>query len=54
MSKANEKPWEKPWSTEEFIENAGNWSLAGDVAVLKTLEAFADVSTFYFTNYPLQ
>lgn len=43
MSQDNEKPCEKPWTTEEIIENAGNWSLAGDVAVMKTLQSFADV-----------
>lgn len=44
MTQENFKPWQKPWSTEEIIDKAQNWSLAGDAAVLKTLEAFSDVS----------
>lgn len=42
----HKKPWEYPWTTEEIIENASNWSLASDVALLKTLESFSDVSNF--------
>ncbi|XP_044260910.1 WASH complex subunit 2 isoform X2 [Tribolium madens] len=36
------KPWDRPWSMEEIIENSDNWNLAGDVALLNTLKAFAD------------
>lgn len=44
MSQENGKPWQKPWATEEIVDNAQNWSLAGDAALLKTLEAFSNVS----------
>lgn len=37
------KSWERPWSIEEIIENAPNWSLAGDVGLLKHLESFSEV-----------
>ncbi|RZB39905.1 WASH complex subunit FAM21A, partial [Asbolus verrucosus] len=36
------KPWERPWSMEEIIDNSDKWSLAGDVALLNTLKSFAD------------
>ncbi|XP_064214382.1 WASH complex subunit 2 isoform X2 [Tribolium castaneum] len=36
------KPWERPWSMDEIIQNSDNWNLAGDVALLNTLKAFAD------------
>lgn len=41
MSKT--KSWDRPWSMDEIIENSENWNLAGDVALLNTLKAFADV-----------
>jgi hypothetical protein len=37
------KPWDRPWSMEEMIANSDKWNLAGDVALLNTLKAFADV-----------
>ncbi|XP_060533429.1 WASH complex subunit 2 isoform X2 [Cylas formicarius] len=30
------------WSTEQIIADAGNWSLAGDVALLNNLKAFSE------------
>ncbi|KAJ3650580.1 hypothetical protein Zmor_016670 [Zophobas morio] len=36
------KPWDRPWSMDEIIENSDKWSIAGDVALLNTLKAFAD------------
>lgn len=44
MSENNVKSWERPWSTEEMIENSSNWSLAGDAGLLKYLEEFSDVN----------
>nr|CAH7769666.1 unnamed protein product [Callosobruchus chinensis] len=41
MSRKPEKIWEKPWSTEEIISKADNWSLAGDVALLHSFQKFA-------------
>lgn len=43
MENKSPKPWEKPWTTQQIVDNASKWSLAGDVAVLKTLEAFSEV-----------
>ncbi|CAH1099543.1 unnamed protein product [Psylliodes chrysocephalus] len=34
--------WHRPWTTQEIIANSENWSLAGDVALLNTIKAFAD------------
>lgn len=48
MSFNNKKPWEAPLTTEQMIENAPNWSLANDVALLKTLETFSEVSATTF------
>ncbi|XP_018568410.1 WASH complex subunit 2 [Anoplophora glabripennis] len=42
MASGGEKNWSRPWSMEEMIENAENWSLAGDVALLNTLKAFSE------------
>lgn len=53
MSGNHNKPWETPWTTEEIIENASNWSLASDVALLKTLEDFSDVSPLTSFNESL-
>lgn len=33
----------RPWSTEEIRENAENWSLAGDLALLNTIKSFSEV-----------
>ncbi|VEN44424.1 unnamed protein product [Callosobruchus maculatus] len=41
MSEKPEKIWEKPWTTEEIISKADNWSLAGDVALLQSFQKFA-------------
>lgn len=42
MSSDIAKPWQRPWSTEEIIKNAPNWSLAGDAGLLKHLESFSE------------
>ncbi|CAG9834891.1 unnamed protein product [Diabrotica balteata] len=39
---SSEKSWNRPWTTEEIIDNSENWSLAGDVALLNTLKHFAN------------
>lgn len=47
MDSANQNKWDRPWTTEELIENAENWSLAGDVALLNTIRAFSEVRKIY-------
>lgn len=32
------------WSSDQMINNADNWSLAGDVAILNSLKKFSQVS----------
>ncbi|XP_028141969.2 WASH complex subunit 2C isoform X1 [Diabrotica virgifera virgifera] len=39
---SSEKSWNRPWTTQEIIDNSENWSLAGDVALLNTLKHFAN------------
>ncbi|KAJ8978797.1 hypothetical protein NQ317_015522 [Molorchus minor] len=41
-SKGSDQNWNRPWSMNEIIENAENWSLAGDVALLNTIKSYAD------------
>lgn len=48
MSVNDKKPWERAWTTQEIIENAGNWNLAGDAGLLKYLEEFSEVSVHVF------
>lgn len=43
MDSVNQNKWDRPWTTEELKENAENWSLAGDVALLNTIKAFSEV-----------
>lgn len=35
--------WGRPWTSEELKDNAENWSLACDVALLNTIKAFSEV-----------
>lgn len=30
---SGEKIWEKPWNSQEIVNNSTNWSLAGDAGV---------------------
>lgn len=32
------------WSSDQMINNASNWSLAGDVAILNSLKKFSQVT----------
>lgn len=43
MDSGNQNNWCRPWTTEELRDNADNWSLAGDVALLNTIKAFSEV-----------
>lgn len=36
--------WDRPWTVDEIKENAENWSLAGDVALLNTIKNFSEVN----------
>lgn len=38
------KTWNRPWEIEEIVDNAHQWSLAGDAGLLKYLEKFSDVN----------
>ncbi|XP_034946716.1 WASH complex subunit 2 [Chelonus insularis] len=40
-----EKPWDHPWTTREMRENRNEWSLAGDVGLLKHLQQFSQTLT---------
>lgn len=46
MSNSNDNNWNRPWSPQEIVDNAENWSLAGDAALLNTLKDFAEVKLF--------
>lgn len=48
MASSGEKKWNRPWSMDEMIENAENWSLAGDVVLLNTLKAYSEVYSLNF------
>ncbi|KAG5900057.1 hypothetical protein JTB14_016031 [Gonioctena quinquepunctata] len=41
MAKASQKNCDGAWTIDEIIENANKWSLAGDVALLNTIELFS-------------
>lgn len=43
MTQNETKPWERPWTTKEMIDNASDWNLAGDAGLLKYLEDFSEV-----------
>lgn len=47
MDSTNKNNWFRPWSAEELRENAENWSLAGDVALLNTIKDFSEVTMWY-------
>nr|XP_023017779.1 WASH complex subunit 2 isoform X2 [Leptinotarsa decemlineata] len=43
LSMESESKWnsDKAWTTDEILENANKWSLAGDVALLNTIKSFS-------------
>lgn len=43
MDSVNQNKWSRPWTTDELKDNAENWSLAGDIALLNTIKAFSEV-----------
>lgn len=38
-----DKSWDHPWTTEEMRTKRREWSLAGDVGLLKHLQQFSEV-----------
>lgn len=50
MNSSKPNNWNRPWSVEEMKENAENWSLAGDVALLNTIQAFSEVGIQHCTQ----
>ncbi|XP_032674082.1 WASH complex subunit 2 isoform X2 [Odontomachus brunneus] len=42
MSDRIEKSWDHPWTTEEMRKKRREWSLAGDVGLLKHLQQFSE------------
>lgn len=43
MDSVTQNKWGRPWTPEELKDNAENWSLACDVALLNTIKAFSEV-----------
>jgi len=43
VSDGIDKSWDHPWSTEEMRKKRREWSLAGDVGLLKHLQQFSEV-----------
>lgn len=43
MSDGIDKSWDHPWTTEEMRKKRREWSLAGDVGLLKHLQQFSEV-----------
>lgn len=43
MNGNDAKPWDRPWSMDEIIEQSDKWNLAGDAALLATVSNFANV-----------
>lgn len=43
MSDSIDKSWDHPWTTEEMRKKRREWSLAGDVGLLKHLQQFSEV-----------
>ncbi|KAF2882466.1 hypothetical protein ILUMI_23691 [Ignelater luminosus] len=39
---SNVNSWNRAWSAQEIIDNASNWSLAGDAGLLNYLETFSE------------
>lgn len=47
MDSGNQNKWGRPWTAEELKDNAENWSLACDVALLNTIKAFSEVKFMF-------
>lgn len=43
VSDGIDKSWDHPWTTEEMRKKRREWSLAGDVGLLKHLQQFSEV-----------
>ncbi|KAF5286996.1 hypothetical protein FQA39_LY16110 [Lamprigera yunnana] len=42
MSEGPVNSWQRAWTIKEIIDNASNWSLAGDAGLLKYLESYSE------------
>lgn len=47
VSDGIDKSWDHPWTTEEMRKKRREWSLAGDVGLLKHLQQFSEVYNYF-------
>lgn len=48
MSDSIDKSWDHPWTTDEMRKKRREWSLAGDIGLLKHLQHFSEVCDLNF------